>query len=118
MSRPAELPSAEGKAISYVSGIDIGSQSCLGCICRADKRVVVKPMEFANTQAGWKVFEGKLEHLGVPPSTILVGMEATARYGENLSVRPDVACVEWSASSQRSRQGCLQSLSASLVTVG
>ena len=84
MSRPAELPSAEGKAIYYVSGIDIGSQSCLGCICRADKRVVVKPMEFANTKAGWKVFVGKLEQLGVPPSTILVGMEATARYGENL----------------------------------
>jgi hypothetical protein len=33
-------------------------------------------------------------------------------------VRPEVACVEWSESSQPSVQGCLQSLSASLVTVG
>ena len=32
-------------------------------------------------------------------------------------VRPEVACVEWSESSQPSVQGCLQSLSASLVTV-
>jgi hypothetical protein len=33
------------------------------------------------------------------------------------SVRHEVACAEWSASSQPSVQGCLQSLSASLVTV-
>jgi hypothetical protein len=52
------------------------------------------------------------------PNEILIGMEATVRYSENLYVRPDVACVEWSASSQPSVQGCLQSLSASLVTVG
>src|SRR5258708_2985012 len=85
MSRPAEHRLPEGRVIHYVSGIDIGSQSCLGCICRPDKEVVVKPMEFANTKAGWKVFVEKLEQLGVPPSTILVGMEATSRYGENLS---------------------------------
>jgi len=34
------------------------------------------------------------------------------------AARHDVACVEWSVSSQPSVQGCLQSLSASLVTVG
>ena len=84
MSRPAEPLFAEGRSIHYVSGIDIGSQSCVGCLCRLDKGVVLKPMEFANTQAGWQVFVQKLEQLGVPPSTILVGMEATARYGENL----------------------------------
>ncbi len=33
-------------------------------------------------------------------------------------VRHEVACVEWSASFQPSVQGCLQSLSASLGTVG
>ena len=32
-------------------------------------------------------------------------------------VRHEVACVEWSASSQPSVQGCLQFLSASLVTM-
>ncbi len=37
----------------------------------------------------------------------------------NGSVRHDVACVKWSTlGSQPSVQGCLQSLSASLVTVG
>src|SRR6266566_3005639 len=84
MSRPSEPPLAEGRSIQYVSGIDIGSQSCLGCMCSLDKRVLVKPMEFANTKAGWEVFVEKLEQLGVAPSAILVGMEATARYGENL----------------------------------
>jgi PPOX class probable F420-dependent enzyme len=37
---------------------------------------------------------------------------------QGLVVRYDVACLEWSRSSQSSIQGCPQSLSASLVTVG
>jgi transposase len=84
MSRPSKHPLPERASIQYVSGIDIGSQSCVGCIYRPDKQVIVKPMEFANTTTGWKVFVEKLEALGVPPSAILVGMEATSRYGENL----------------------------------
>jgi len=40
-------------------------------------------------------------------------------YAVNGSVRHDVACVKWSTlGSQPSVQGCLQPLSASLVTVG
>ena len=70
--------------MKYVCGIDIGSQSCSGCICRLDKQVVVKPITFANTKEGWKVMEEKLTQLDAAPSQIVIGMEATSRYHENL----------------------------------
>jgi transposase len=76
--------SAEEAAIKYVCGIDIGSQACAGCICRPDKSVVMKPMTFANAREGWQVLVEKLTQLDADPSQILIGMEATSRYGENL----------------------------------
>jgi hypothetical protein len=104
-------------SFAYVVGVDIGSQSCSVCGLKPDKSQVIKPTEFPNTPAGFALLQEKLGRLGVPAEQILIGLEATSRYGENLYVRPDVACVEWSASSRPSGQGCLQSLSASLVTV-
>src|SRR4030081_2083762 len=65
--------------IKYVCGIDIGSQSCAGCICRPDKRVVIKSITFANAREGWQIWEEKLNQLDAPPSQILIGMEATSR---------------------------------------
>ena len=59
----------------------MGSQSCAGCICRPDKAVVIKAIMFANAREIW---EEKLSQLDAPPSQILIGMEATSRYGENL----------------------------------
>jgi len=49
-----------------------------------DKRQVFKPMEFANDAAGFALLWSKLEQLGVPAEQILIGMEATSHYGENL----------------------------------
>ncbi len=71
-------------SIKYVCGIDIGSQSCAGCILRLDKSIVVKPIPFANAREGWQLWEEKLSQLDAVPSQILIGMEATSRYGENL----------------------------------
>jgi len=76
--------SQEETTIKYVCGIDIGSQSCAGCITRPYKSVVVKPITFANAREGWQVWEEKLSQLDAPPNQILIGMEATSRYGENL----------------------------------
>jgi transposase len=81
---PAASSSEEEVTIKYVCGIDIGSQSCSGCICRPDKRVVVKPSDFANTFEGWRVWEEKLEQLDAAPNHIMIGMEATSRSHENL----------------------------------
>lgn len=81
---PSASSPEEEATIRYVCGIDIGSQSCSGCVTRPDKSVVVKPMTFANTQEGWKVFEEKLTKLDAAPNQIVIGMEATSRYHENL----------------------------------
>jgi transposase len=70
--------------MKYVCGIDIGSQSCSGCVMRPDKSVRVKPITFANTKQGWQVMEEKLTQLDAAPSQIVIGMEATSRYHENL----------------------------------
>jgi hypothetical protein len=71
--------SAEEATIKYVCGVDIGSQSCVGCICRPDKSVVVKPITFANAREGWQIWEEKLSRLDALPNQVLIGMEATSR---------------------------------------
>ena len=84
MSMSPSASSQEKATIKYVCGIDIGSQSCAGCICQPDKSLVGKPMVFANSKDGWDVLLDKLNHLDALPQEILIGMEATARYSENL----------------------------------
>ena len=84
MSPSLSASSCEVVAIKYVCGIDIGSQSCAGCIYRPDKHLVVKPTVFANSKDGWTIVLDKLSHLDALPNEILIGMEATARYSENL----------------------------------
>ena len=69
---------------AYVVGIDIGSQSAVYCVCQPDKRQVVKPTELANSRAGFEALDHRLRQLAVPPQRILIGLEATGRYSENL----------------------------------
>src|SRR5258708_32246710 len=82
MNRTVLSASSEEATIKYVCGIDIGSQSCAGCLCRPDKSVVIKSITFANPRQGWQIWEEKLNQLEAPPSQILIGLQATSRYGE------------------------------------
>jgi transposase len=84
MSQTTSGSSQEDAPIKYICGIDVGSQSCSGCVCRPDKSVVVKPVTFANAKDGWEVLFEKLTRLDAVPKQILIGMEATSLYGENL----------------------------------
>ncbi len=84
MSMTTSSTSSEEATIKYVCGVDIGSQSCVGCICRPDKSMVVKSIPFANAREGWQIWEEKLSQLDAPPKQILIGMEATSCYHENL----------------------------------
>src|SRR5207245_11006374 len=84
MKTAASTFSPEELSIKSVCGIDIGSQSCVGCILRSDTSVIVKTLPFANARQGWQLWEEKLSQLDAAPSQILIGMEATSRYGENL----------------------------------
>ena len=84
MNLTPSASSQEQATIKYVCGIDIGSQSCAGCVTRPDKSLVGKTLVFANGKEGWDVLLDKLSHLDALPQEILIGMEATARYSENL----------------------------------
>jgi transposase len=46
---------------------------------------MIKPTTFANSVEGFAVLFERLERLGIPPEQVLIGLEATSRYGENLS---------------------------------
>ena len=71
-------------ALAYVVGIDIGMESCMMCCLTMEKRQVIKPSQFSNDAAGFEWFFGHLEQMKSAPQQILVGLEATSRYGENL----------------------------------
>jgi transposase len=71
-------------ALAYVVGIDIGLESCLMCCLTMEKRQVIKPSHFGNDAAGFEWLFAHLEALKIAPHQILVGLEATSRYGENL----------------------------------
>jgi len=69
---------------THVVGIDIGMESCTMSCLTLDKRQVIKSTPFANTLQGFDWLFERLEGLGVAPKEMLVGLEATSRYGENL----------------------------------
>ena len=76
--------SVDASGFRYVVGIDIGSQSCSLCVFKPDKSPVFKPSDFANTGGGFALLQEKLEQLAVPAQEVLIGLEATSRYGDNL----------------------------------
>src|SRR6266568_1580668 len=79
-SSPMPTPAA----LAYAVGIDIGMESCMMCCLTMEKRQVIKPSQFCNEAAGYAWLFAHLESLKVAPQQILIGLEATSRYGENL----------------------------------
>lgn len=77
-------PPVDAASFEYVVGIDIGSEQCSFCTLKPDRSQVIKPTEFANATPGFSLLQEHLERLGVAPRQILIGLEATSRYGENL----------------------------------
>src|SRR5260370_38823190 len=84
MMSGSSSPMPEQVVTTYVVGIDIGMESCTMCCLTMDKRPVIKATSFANTLAGFDWLFKRLGGLGVAPKQLLVGLEATSRYGENL----------------------------------
>jgi transposase len=84
MAQPRLTSPLDPSSFSYVVGIDIGSEKCSACVLKPDKRQVHKPRLFANAAAGFQSLQDQLAGLGVPASQILIGMEATSRYGDAL----------------------------------
>jgi len=69
---------------AYVVGIDVGSERLLYTICHPDKRPLVKATEVGNDRTGFGQLDAALVALRVEPTRILIGLEATSRYNENL----------------------------------
>lgn len=71
-------------SFAYVVGIDIGSEDCCLTVLTPQKQVVIKPTKLANAASGFALLQERMARLGVDPGQIVVGLEATSRYGENL----------------------------------
>jgi len=84
MSGSSSSPMPDAVETTHVVGIDIGLESCTMSCLTLEKRQLIKPTPFANTVQGFDWLFARLEELGVAPKQILVGLEATSRYGENL----------------------------------
>ncbi len=74
----------DASSFQYVVGVDIGMESCSFCVCTPQKGLLIKPTSMANAVAVFAQLHEKLQQLGVAPDGILIGLEATSRYGENL----------------------------------
>jgi transposase len=74
----------DATGFAYVVGIDVGSEQFVYCVCTQEKSQVIKPTELANSQQGSHSLDQALRQLGVPPQRLLIGLEATGRYSENL----------------------------------
>ena len=79
----SQLP-AMSAPVLYGVGIDIGSTTCSLCILHADRTPVSKTSEFPKAKAGYEWLDRKLEQLGCDKAQVLVGLEATSRYWENI----------------------------------
>src|SRR5438552_3919321 len=71
-------------SVLYGVGIDVGSANCSLSILHADKTPASKPLEFPNAKAGYEWLDHKLEPLGCDNTKLVIGLEATACYWENL----------------------------------
>jgi transposase len=67
-----------------VVGIDVGSERLVSTICHPDKRQVAKPSAVGHDRPGFELIDHALRALGVEPTRILIGLEATSRSNENL----------------------------------
>jgi transposase len=83
VTQPSSTPGAS-LGLAYVVGIDIGMQFCMMCCLTREKRQVIKPSSFDNTAQGCTWLLTRLQQLGCQPQEVLIGLEATSRYGENV----------------------------------
>src|SRR5216684_3489097 len=84
MMSGSSSPMPEQVVTTHVVGIDIGMESCTMSCLTIDKRQIIKSTPLANAVQGFDWLFERLEGLGVAPKQILIGLEATSRYGENL----------------------------------
>ena len=68
--------------IMFYVGIDIAKNTHWASIMSSDGEIIANPFSFSNDSAGFQILLSKLESLD--KEKILIGLESTAHYGENL----------------------------------
>ena len=72
-------------------GIDIAKLNHFASAISSDGKELMKPFKFTNDGDGFQMLNSRLTDLSCEDSSIIIGLESTAHYGDNL-VRYLVAC--------------------------
>lgn len=63
-------------------GIDIAKETHVAAAVDSDGVIVIEPFSFSNNHEGFKLLKSKLDSLD--KSNLLIGLESTAHYAENV----------------------------------
>jgi len=79
-------------------GVDIAKLNHFASVISSDSEVIIEPFKYTNDTDGFQMLVSKLISLNAEPDSIIIGLESTVHYGDNL-VRYLVAenfqvCVE------------------------
>lgn len=65
-------------------GIDIAKLNHFVSAISSDGEVLIEPFKFTNDGDGFQMLVSKLDSLYAEPDSIIIGLESTAHYGDNL----------------------------------
>lgn len=72
-------------------GIDIAKLNHFASAISSDGTELMKPFKFTNDGNGFQLLQSRLIELSYSDDSIIIGLESTAHYGDNL-IRYLVAC--------------------------
>jgi len=65
-------------------GIDIAKLNHFASAISSDGKELMKPFKFTNDGDGFQMLQSRLEELSCSGDSIIIGLESTAHYGDNL----------------------------------
>lgn len=65
-------------------GIDIAKLNHFASAISSDGEILMQPFKFTNDGDGFHLLTSKLETLSLESNSIIIGLESTAHYGDNL----------------------------------
>ena len=65
-------------------GIDIAKLNHFASAISSDGEILMEPFKFTNDADGFQLLTSKLESLALQDDSLIIGLESTAHYGDNL----------------------------------
>ena len=65
-------------------GVDIAKLNHFASAISSDGEVLIELFKFTNDAGGFQILVSKLISLNTEPDSIIIGLESTAHYGDNL----------------------------------